>query len=667
MPASGATFGTALDVNAIVGQLMTLERKPLAALAREQGAIQSRVSSWAKVKASLASLREALREVTDPDKLRPFKVQVADSAVANASAGRGAAAGSHLLEVLALAQAHRLHSAPFASATETVGGGTLNFEYGTWDTGAGTFTPNPAKPAQAVTIAAGASLEAVRDAVNAAAIGVAAGIVNDGAAARLVFAAKETGAACGLRVTVTDDDGTHTDMAGLSRLAYDPAAAEGAGRNLVQAVAAQDASFRLDGIAMTRRSNTVGDAIAGVTLTLRATNAGSPVAISVERDAEAVRKAVERFVGGYNDALKSLRDLAAHNAEASQAGALPGETLAGSVAARMRAVLGSAIAEFAGRFRSLAEIGVSFQKDGSLALDASRLAGALDEAFDDIAGLLACGGACDDPRLLLRGHTARTRPGVYAVEVTRVATQGSLLGSAAAGLEIVAGANDTLELTVDGVTATVTLAAGSYESTAALAAELQAKINGAAPLIAAGARVRVTESGGVLAVVSERYGSTSAVAVASGEAATNLFGAAPSAAAGEDVAGTIGGAAALGRGRLLTGAAGTAAEGLAVEVLASASGQLGTVRFWRGRAQELDAMIEGLLASGGAIGGRVDGLNARLRALDRRKAELEERLEKVEQRYREQFVALDAMLQRMNSTSAFLATQLAALPGARIR
>ncbi|MCX7961783.1 MAG: flagellar filament capping protein FliD [Burkholderiales bacterium] len=667
MPVSGTNFGAALDVNAIVAQLMTVERRPVAALEREQSAIQSRVSSWGRVKAGLGALREALRDLSDPQRLKPCKAQTANAAVATVAVGRGAAAGSHTLEVLALAQAHRLHSAPFASAGEAVGGGTLTFEFGNWDAGSNSFAPNPARPAQTVAIAPGATLEAVRDAVNAAGIGVSASIVDDGTASRLVFAAKETGAAYSLRITVADADGTHTDTAGLSRLAYDPAAAEGAGRNLVQASAAQDAQFRLDGVAMTRRTNTVADALAGVTLELRGTNPGAPIALTVERDGDAVKKAVERFVGAYNDALRLLRELTAYDPAARQGGLLAGDALAGALGSRMRAVLGAALAESAGRFRSLAEIGLAFQKDGSLVLEANRLSEAMQQAFDDIAGLLACGGSTDHPSLAFRGYSARTKPGVYAVEVTQPATRGTLTGSAAAGLDIVAGANDSLAVTVNGISATVTLAAGSYASAAALAAELQAKLNGAAPFSAAGVRVAVSESGGVLSIVSQRYGSGSTVAVSPGAAASTLFGDSPVAVGGTDVAGTIGGAAAVGSGRTLTGAAGTDAEGLAVEVFASAAGALGNVRFARGRAQELDQMIEALLAAGGAIGARLEGLNARLKTLARRKAEMEDRLADVERRYREQFVALDAMLARMNSTSSFLASQLAALPGARNR
>ena len=87
-----------------------------------------------------------------------------------------------------------------------------------------------------------------------------ASVVNDTSGARLVLTSANSGAADSLRVTVSDDDGISTDASGLSQLAYDPAAAVGAGRNLTQSAAAQDASFKLNGLTLASASNTVSGA-----------------------------------------------------------------------------------------------------------------------------------------------------------------------------------------------------------------------------------------------------------------------------------------------------------------------------------------------------------------------------------------------------------------------
>jgi flagellar hook-associated protein 2 len=221
-----------------------------------------------------------------------------------------------------------------------------------------------------------------------------------------------------------------------------------------------------------------------------------------------------------------------------------------------------------------------------------------------------------------------------------------------AALVIAAGVNDTLQLQVDGVAATVTLAAGSYTA-ASLAATLQARINGTSALAAAGASVTIVAAGGVLTVNSGRYGAASSVAISGGNAAVDLFGAAVS-TAGVDAQGSLGGKAATGAGRFLT------AQGLTVEVEGGATGARGSLTYTRGYGDQLNTLIGDLMDS--TIATRTNGLNASSKAIDRQREMLNSRLDNVEKRYRAQFIALDNMVATMNSTSSYLTQQLAALP-----
>lgn len=657
---------TNLDINAIVSQLMSVERRPLAALAAQQSQIQARISAWGRVKGALESLRNAIRDLDTPERFRTMKASVADGSLASASASASAAAGSYSLEVLALAQAHKLRSAAFASALQEVGTGTLTFQFGTYDSTTNTFTLNADKPAQSVIIAAGqGSLAGIRDAVNAAGIGVTASVVNDGSGERLVFASKDTGRAASLKVSVADTDGNHTDDAGLSQLAYDPTAAAGSGKNLTETAAAQDASLRLDGIAISKPSNRITDAIQGVTLDLLKASAGTTTTVTVSRDSDAVKSAVRKFVDAHNAAATVFKDLMGYNAQTKQAGQLQGDAVGISIVSRLRSAIVSGAQILSASLGSLSEVGVRFQADGTLALDEAVLAEAMEDSFDDIAAVFTRTLKASHAAVSYRGAGENTRAGTYDVAVTRAATRGTLVGSAAAGLTITAGTNDAVAFTVDGVAASVTLAAGTYASADALAAELQTKLNGVEALADAGISVTVAQSAGVLTVTSARYGSESSVAVEAGTGAANLFGGAPVATAGVDVAGTINGTAASGAGRVLTGAAGDASEGLMIEVASDSTGSFGTVTFSIGYAHQITRVLDEMLAEGGAIEARTDGLNERLKAFDRRRADLEERLARTEERYRAQFVALDAMLARMNSTASFLASQLAALPTTR--
>lgn len=221
MALSSPGIGSNLDVNSIVSQLMALERRPLAALDRKEAGFQAQLTAYGTLKGALSSFQAAVKALAVPARFTASKASVADTTVLSASAGSGAAAGSYGIEVTALAQAHKLKTgATFASTSETLGSGTLTIQFGAYSGGA--FTANADKAAVTVAIAAGQnSLAGVRDAINAANVGVTAGIVNDGSGNLLVLSSKDSGVANALKVTVADDDGNHTDAAGLSRLAYD--------------------------------------------------------------------------------------------------------------------------------------------------------------------------------------------------------------------------------------------------------------------------------------------------------------------------------------------------------------------------------------------------------------------------------------------------------------
>ena len=660
MALSSPGIGSNLDVNSIVSQLMALERRPLAALDRKEAGFQAQLTAYGTLKGALSSFQAAVKALAVPARFTASKASVADTTVLSASAGSGAAAGSYGIEVTALAQAHKLKTgATFASTSETLGSGTLTIQFGAYSGGA--FTANADKAAVSVAIAAGqSSLAGVRDAINAANAGVTAGIVNDGSGNLLVLSSKDSGVANALKVTVADDDGNHTDAAGLSRLAYD--ASTGGTANMAQTQAAQNAAAIIDGITVSKASNTIADAIEGVTLNLLKTNAGSSTTLTVARDTAGIKGAVESFVKSYNDAAKALKDLSAYNAATKQGAVLQGDGTVRTIQSQLRAVLNGALTTAGGGLTTLSEIGVAFQKDGTLALDATKLQKVMDDPTKDLSTLFAAVGKPTDSLVAFSGSTADTRAGRYAVNVTQLATQGKAVGAVTLGgaTVITAGVNDTLTVSIDGSAATVTLGAGSYTA-AQMAAELQSKVNGDAALSAAGIAVAVSQSGGVLTIASSRYGSASSATVSGGSAQADLFGATTD-TAGTDVAGSIGGLTASGSGQTLTGA-GDAID-LKLTVRGGATGDRGVVNYAQGYAYQMDRLVQQLLDSGGALAGRTEGINRSVRDIDSRREVLERRLEMVEKRYRAQFTALDTMIASMSKTSSFLSQQLANLPGA---
>jgi flagellar hook-associated protein 2 len=313
----------------------------------------------------------------------------------------------------------------------------------------------------------------------------------------------------------------------------------------------------------------------------------------------------------------------------------------------------------AGTLTTLGQIGVTFQKDGTLALDSGKLNTAITTSPNDIAALFATVGKASDSLISYSSAATTAQPGSYAVNISQLATQGKLVGSAAAGtLNIASGSNDVLAVTLNGVSASVTLAAGAYTA-AALAAEVQTKINGASALSAAAVSVAVTQSGGVFTLTSNSYGSASSVTV-TGSGAANLLGGAPVATTGVNVAGTIDGQAATGAGQFLTGGSGNSL-GLKLQVSGGALGARGTVSYSHGYAYTLNTLATSMLATDGLLAGQKDGINKSIADIGKQRIAVNVRLAALQKQYTSQFSALDVMLSNMTQTSTYLTQQLANL------
>ena len=309
---SSPGIGSGLDVNGIVNQLMIAERQPLNILNRQEQVYNQKLSAFGQVRSALATFQTALNDLSNGSKFQALSATSSDTKVLSASASGKAIPASYQIGVTQLAQQHKVASAGYATTDAVIGSGTLNIQFGTYDSGLNSFTANADKAAKSISIApANNTLAGIRDAINAANAGVTATVVNDGTAAgnRLVLTSSDSGASNSLKISVTDDDGTPLNTTGLSALAYDPTAAVGSGKNLEQKATALDALLDIDGIAVKQSTNTVKDAIDGVTLNLAQTNVGQKLTLVVGRDSKAVTDAVQAFVTSYNGASSTLKNV----------------------------------------------------------------------------------------------------------------------------------------------------------------------------------------------------------------------------------------------------------------------------------------------------------------------------------------------------------------------
>lgn len=669
-------IGSGLDIEGLVTQLVAAERGPTETrLLQREARLTSELSAFGTLQGALSSLQSRVETLADTSTFDQRSASSTNSQALGVSANSDAAAGSFRVSVDSLAQSQSLASGSFSSLTDEVGEGELTLRFGTADiTGSdpgpenfNSFSVNADRASATITIdSSNNTLQGVRDAINAADAGVSAAIVDDGSGFRLLLSTTETGAANSIEIQVSDSgDGNDTDTTGLSRLAFNTTA-----NNLSQTVAAQDASFSINGLALSSASNSADNVIDGVSLTLLETTE-SPVTVTVNDNEAAVRTAIEGFVTAFNGFVNIANNLTAYDAETNTAGALQGDFSTRSIITQVRGSLTGSANGFEGPFSTLAELGITTQANGNLAIDEGRFGAALRDNFDSLAGVFAQVGQSGDSSVVFDGASALTKVGNYGVEISQLATRGSVAGAAivapSGGSPLIIDANNnTLNLTIDGVaSSTINLTQGSYSSGEAVAAELQSQINGDSALLEAGITVSVVFSASnQLEIRSSRFGSESTVAIDSvgSNSAATLGLSAASGVAGQDVAGSIGGVAATGSGQTLTAAAGSAAEGIRLSILGGATGSRGSVNVSSGVAVSLGGVLDRFLDSNGLIDLRTDGLQANVDRIAEDREALNVRLEAIEARFRSQFNALDVLLANLRTTSDFLTTQLANIP-----
>jgi len=289
-----------------------------------------------------------------------------------ASATTAAVPGSYDVEIGNLASAHQIATTvPFASgATQVVGTGTLNISVGTK-----TF---------AVSIdSAHNTLAQIRDAINSAPDNtdvLRASIVNASDGAHLVLSAQAAGTANRIVVAPSGGDG------GLANLAYNPSLLT----NYTQKRNALDAVVFVAGYEHRSTTNTFANVIDGVTLTLLKDDVDADVSthsLTIAKDTNGATARIKKFVDAYSELATQITQLRSYDPDTKKAGPLLGDAMLRGIESDLRSKLTNAVSGLTGNYQSLASVGITTQKDGSLNLDTSKLNAALAADFDGVAQL----------------------------------------------------------------------------------------------------------------------------------------------------------------------------------------------------------------------------------------------------------------------------------------
>ena len=345
-------IASGLDTNALIDGLVKVERRSIDILKTQSARYQAQQGVLSILSSNLASVKSAAQNLSLSTDFNKRAISSSDETVLKASAGSSALVGSYTVNVSSLAKAKVLQSTGYASTTDIIGQGTLTITVG------GT--------SKDITVdGTNNTLSGLKDAINDANAGVTASIVNTGTSTapsyKLIVQGKNTGLENDVSLSFAVTDGGSDPFAG--------------GGDVVQAAA--DAQFTVNGLSLTRSSNTVSDAIPGVTLSLLK-EGGASSTVNITSDTSAVMANVKSLVDAYNAVAKIVRDQFSLNSATGRQGALAGDSTVRTAISRLRNALTS-VRGGDGSIRSLSDLGVRFQKDGSLSLDESKLTNALSQ------------------------------------------------------------------------------------------------------------------------------------------------------------------------------------------------------------------------------------------------------------------------------------------------
>ncbi|VVN30615.1 B-type flagellar hook-associated protein 2 [Pseudomonas fluorescens] len=366
LPGSG--LGSGLDTGAIVKALVNADK------AAKQGQIDrgtatntASISGIGTLKSLMAAFTKSMTDLGN--KTNPlfsgFAAASSDLKIVTATAGNAAVGGNYAINVKNLATSSKVSSQAFAGGTASaITEGSLIIKQGT-----GTYN---------LDIKPGATLQSVRDSINADTslkdAGISANIVTDSFGSRLVLGSSTTGASSDISVS------------GIPELAIDgtkvvgttgsPMTAASAGSIGALAV---DASFTVDGMVLTSKSNTVDKAVSGLTFNLVAVGTST---VTVSTNTDGLKASIQKFVDAYNAIANSVTSLTKPSLDddgnPTIPAALTGDALPRSILAAIRGPLSETGA--GDKLTVLAQLGITTnQKTGALDFDSTKFTAALND------------------------------------------------------------------------------------------------------------------------------------------------------------------------------------------------------------------------------------------------------------------------------------------------
>lgn len=433
-------------------------------------------------------------------------------------------------------------------------------------------------------------------------------------------------------------------------------------------------------IIVTSDTNKFTDVIGGVDLTIKKETAvGESINIKTDIDIAGIKKSIQTFIDAVNGVSNFVDKQNEFDQDKGEAGTLFGDYTLQSMQSSLRRTMGAKVEGLTGQYSQLYSLGIRTNLSGDLMIkDSARLDKALRESLDDVIRLFSDSGKSTNGLIdFIKAGPDTKLTGEFDVDITQAATQAAYEGELMAEPEAtplqITSSNNVLKFNIDGlISEEIVLSVRTYNTTAELVNELQAKIDADDKIGEYGVVVEWVDNGandGYLRLTGSTYGSRSKVTLSTSitNSAFSVLGLAGGRVVeGLDVEGTINGEEAEGNGLYLTGKEDTDIEGIKLKISMTASDIVAGVDASISMAIGIGTKMEGLLnrytmSDDGLIASRIKIYEKQAKDLSERIASFDERLAIRRKRLEEKFLAMEAVLGQLSAQSNYLTRQLAAM------
>ena len=408
---SALNAGSGLNVTQIVDALVDAERVP-----KQQKIDDAKETATVKISA-LGSLKNELGVFQTNTAALDGQIGLAlSSSTSNVKLSRTdsslASEFSHTINVSSIAAGQVLNfdngGSGFSSTTADIGIDSLTIDLGTWGAGPA-FTSNGTSSSLSLTTGA-TSLSDVRDAINNAAIGVTASIIEVSTGSYSLMVKSPEGAENAMRIT------TSLSGAAVGVMKYDPENTGSFADTATEVVSASDAAFTIDGISVTRSSNTITDLFSGITLELdnvSASDMGTNQVISSRYSETDALATLETVVSEINYLLSFLKEQSKPGTNGEDGGPLHGNHFIRYTENKIKNLTSTAIAGYDDEEIYLSSFGVVTELDGTLSIDETRFREYFDSNPEHFAAVTTSMIRTGDAGVTGSAPTDLFTPGVY--------------------------------------------------------------------------------------------------------------------------------------------------------------------------------------------------------------------------------------------------------------